>query len=150
MKWFKAVLIAVPAFFTATALTVFPVNIASAMYYYSWKWFWNAVLELLIEAAKIYLDQVRTQGHWRVSMQSAPLVALYQGNPGDATLAAEKGMGFSGNTLTVTHDILIYNDGRTGVALKQGEYSIDPEGNFQFDLITVDNPVPSSTFPLPL
>jgi hypothetical protein len=148
MKWFKAVLIAVPTFFGAAAITVMTTQVASAMYYYSWKWFWKACLEIIIRAINIYLDQVEAQGHWRVSMNSAPLVTLFQGNPADAAIAAENGFGFNGNTLTVTHDIVVHSDGKTGVALQAGEYPIDAKGNFQLDFVRVSNPETSETFPL--
>lgn len=148
MKWFKAVLIAVPVFIGAASLTVLPTKVATAMYYYSWKWFWKAALELLIRAISIYLDQVERNGHWRVSMNSAPLVALYDGNPADAAIAAENGIGFNGSVLTVTHDIVIQSDGKTGVALRQGEYPIDGQGNLQLDFIKVLNPESSPVFPL--
>lgn len=149
MKWYKAILVAVPVFFGTAALTVLPTKVASAMHYYSWRDFWKRLGDILLDLFEIYAKQAIVRGYLRVGVNSAPIVTLFQGNPQDAETAMQNGIGLDGETLVVRQDIVIYSDGANGVALKQGEYKIDSEGNFQFDLIRVPKPVPSPTFPLP-
>lgn len=150
MKWYKALLVAIPVLFGAATLSVFPTRVASAMYYSLWKDFWNQLTKILLDALRSYLEISIERGYFLVVVDSRPFVTLFQGNPAGAEQAMQNGIGMEGETLVVRQDILVYSDGTTGVALKQGNYTIDPDGNFHFELVRVPKPVPSPTFPIPI
>ena len=128
-------------------MTFTPVTSFAAFYRINWGAFWNRALNILLRFAEAYLEKSLERGYFLVPVPGSQIASVFDTQEA-MQLAMTKGLVYDGNSLTIQEDIVIYVKDDVGVALQKGEYLLDGSGNFNFNLIKVINPVPSTTFPL--
>ena len=132
----------------ATVMTTTPAKSFASAYMPSWKPFWQRVANILLKALEMYLEVVIKRGYFIAPVPGNPIVTQFN-SQADIDGAARNGLIYDGHSLTIPQDIVLYVKDVIGVAVQKGEYALDGQGNFQFNLVRVNHPVPSSTFPLP-
>jgi hypothetical protein len=148
MKLVKTLMIAIATMAGCTFMTLFSTGAYAAAFRSDFKPFWEKLLNILLKLLEMYLETVIKRGFWKVTVPATPVVNAFS-NEAERALAARHGLVFDGQTLTVPQDIVLYVRDDVGAALQRGDYSIDAQGNFEFNLVRVVRPVPSPTFPIP-
>jgi hypothetical protein len=149
MKLFKMAIFIMAAFSAITVSALTPLKTYAVSYGPFWKSFWEKLGTIILKAFELYLETVIKRGYFRVVTPGAPIINAFNNEAG-AAAAAANGLIYEGRSLTVPEDIVIYIQGDVGVALQKGDYALDDNGNFSFNLVKVLNPVPSPTFPIPV
>ena len=148
MKLLKYTMIAVASLTASVALTTVPAKLTAAAPVFGWKAFWQRLANILLRALELYLKQVIERGYFLAPVPANPILTHFN-SQSDIAAAAKNGLIYDGHSLTIPQDIVLYVKDDIGVALQKGEYSVDGKGNFNFVLVRVEHPVPSTTFPLP-
>jgi hypothetical protein len=148
MKLLKITMMVVACLTMAPVVPTIAAKSIAAAYMPGWKPFWERLANILLRALEAYLDMVIKRGYFIVPVPANPIVTQFN-TPEDVAAAAQNGLSYDGHSLTIPQDIVLYVRDNVGVALQKGEYPIDAQGNFQFNLVKVDNPVSSAIFPLP-
>lgn len=148
MKLLKMAIFIMASLSTIALSTLTPLKTYAAAYGPFWKSFWEKLASIILKAFEMYLETVIKRGYFRVTTPGAPIINSFN-NEADAAAAAENGLIYEGRSLTVPQDIVVYVQGNVGVALQKGEYALDDNGNFHFNLVKVLNPVSSPIFPIP-